>query len=136
MVMPMANAFEETVLEELIMINRRLELLSMAVANLQRKVTQGMATTQADIDALRQRVQADNASEATALQAIKDDFAALQANAPADLDLSGLSSDIDALDAGAQQEQQVGSDNAPPQPAPSGDTGAGTPPEQGGPTGA
>jgi hypothetical protein len=136
MVMPMDKPFEEAVLEGLLMINQRLVLLSMAVAKLSRQEHQDMAVTQADVDALRQRVQADNATESAALDQIKADFAALQASAPADLDLTGLSADIDALDQGAQSEQQVGTDNAPPQPAPSGDAGAGTPPEQGGPTGA
>ena len=120
--------FEELVLDQLATIRRMIGQLSQALAAHDKKENTSMAVTQDDLDALGARMDADNAVEATVLQEIKDDFAALQAQAPADLDLSGLQAKVDALDQNASALQEVATDNAPPAP--------GTPPEQGGPTGA
>jgi hypothetical protein len=105
--------FEELVLDQLATIRRMIGQLSQALAAHDKKENTNMAVTQADVDALTARVDADNAVEATALQGIKDDLAALKEQAP-DLDLTDLSAKVDALDQAAAQEQQVATDNAPP----------------------
>lgn len=108
--------FELMVVERLDEIMRRLSLLSQAIArdnNEERKI---MAVTQADIDALTQRVAANDAVEDAALDEIKADFAAFQTNNPG-LDLSALQDQVTQAEQRAAQEQQVGTDNQPPQPS-------------------
>ena len=121
--MPLTERDAQTIISGLAVLKRDMALLheklDLVLEKEDLNFEQGetnMAVTQADVDALRARIQADNATQTGTLQQIKDDFAALQAANPT-VDLSGLSSDIDQLDQNAAAEQQVASDNQPPAPS-------------------
>lgn len=120
----MSELAEVEALEQLLIIKRELALLSQGVAKLNRKADQ-IIMSQSDADALSQRIDADVQAEGASIgllvsgvQELKDELAAAQQQNPG-VDLSGISSKVDALDqqaaALANAAQSVPQPPAPPQ---------------------